>query len=69
MDYVTLKNGVKMPQLGYRLVDTAQAYFNEEQVGSAIEKSGIARNEIFLIGLNITAMKNVKRAYMLLWKS
>ncbi len=58
-----------MPQLGYRLVDTAQAYFNEEQVGSAIEKSGIARNEIFLIGLNITAMKNVKRAYMLLWKS
>lgn len=33
---------------GYRLIDTAQSYFNEEQVGSAIEKSGIAREEIFL---------------------
>lgn len=33
---------------GYRSLDTAQSYFNEAQVGSAIEKSGIARNEIFL---------------------
>lgn len=33
---------------GYRHIDTAQAYFNEEQVGSAIEKSGVPRNEIFL---------------------
>ena len=33
---------------GYRLIDTAQAYFNEEEVGSAIKKSGIAREEIFL---------------------
>lgn len=33
---------------GYRSIDTAQSYFNEEEVGSAIEKSGIARNEIFL---------------------
>lgn len=33
---------------GYRLIDTAQSYFNEEEVGSAIEKSGVARNEIFL---------------------
>lgn len=33
---------------GYRLIDTAQSYFNEEQVGSAIEKSGIAREKIFL---------------------
>lgn len=70
MDFVTLKNGVKMPQLGYgvyqvsaeecercvldalevgyRSIDTAQSYFNEEQVGSAIEKSGVARSEIFL---------------------
>ena len=70
MQYVTLSNGVKMPQLGYgvyqvgkeecercvldalkvgyRHIDTAQAYFNEEEVGNAIEKSGIPREEIFL---------------------
>lgn len=34
--------------VGYRSIDTAQAYFNEEQVGNAIRKSGIAREEIFL---------------------
>lgn len=70
MEYITLNNGVKMPQLGYgvyqvskeecercvldaldvgyRSIDTAQAYFNEEEVGSAIEKSRIDRKEIFL---------------------
>ncbi len=70
MNYVTLSNGVKMPQLGYgvyqvskdecercvlgalsagyRHIDTAQSYFNEEEVGSAIAKSGIPREEIFL---------------------
>lgn len=59
MNYITLNNGVKMPQLGYgvyqvsqeecercvldalqvgyRSIDTAQSYFNEEQVGTAIE--------------------------------
>ena len=35
-------------QVGYRSLDTAQSYFNEEQVGSAIQKSGIPREEIFL---------------------
>lgn len=35
-------------QVGYRSLDTAQSYFNEEQVGIAIEKSGIPRKEIFL---------------------
>ena len=70
MQYVTINNGVKMPQLGYgvyqvtkeecercvldalevgyRAIDTAQSYFNEEQVGSAIEKSSVDRKEIFL---------------------
>ena len=33
---------------GYRSLDTAQSYFNEEEVGSAIEKSGVARGDIFL---------------------
>ncbi|MCC8112305.1 MAG: aldo/keto reductase [Ruminococcus sp.] len=33
---------------GYSLIDTAQSYFNEEEVGNAIVKSGIPREEIFL---------------------
>lgn len=33
---------------GYRLIDTAQAYQNEEGVGAAITKSGIRRDELFL---------------------
>ena len=33
---------------GYRSLDTAQSYFNEEEVGAAVEKSGIARRDIFL---------------------
>lgn len=35
-------------EVGYRSLDTAQSYFNEEQVGSAIQKSGVPRQEIFL---------------------
>ena len=67
MEYVTLSNGVQMPQLGYgvfqvpnaetegcvsdalkvgyRLIDTAQAYGNEEGVGAAIAASGVPREE------------------------
>jgi len=33
---------------GYRLIDTAAAYQNEEAVGKAIEKSGVTREEIFV---------------------
>lgn len=36
-------------QTGYRAIDTAQSYFNESQVGAAIEKSGVARGEVFLM--------------------
>ena len=35
-------------EVGYRSIDTAQSYFNEEEVGSAMKKSGIPREEIFL---------------------
>lgn len=35
-------------EVGYRHIDTAQAYFNEEEVGSAIRKSGVPREEVFL---------------------
>lgn len=48
---------------GYRAIDTAQSYFNEEEVGEAIQESGIPREEIFLTtkyGWNITAMKRLK---------
>lgn len=33
---------------GYRSIDTAQSYFNEEEVGNAIKKSDVSRTEIFL---------------------
>lgn len=35
-------------EVGYRSLDTAQSYFNEEEVGSAMKKSSIPREEIFL---------------------
>ena len=35
-------------QVGYRLIDTAQAYGNEEAVGRAVAKSGVAREELFI---------------------
>lgn len=70
MEFVTLNNGVKMPQLGYgvyqvtndecercvrdaievgyRSIDTAQAYGNEEAVGRAIKNCGVPRSELFI---------------------
>lgn len=33
---------------GYRLIDTAQSYFNEEEVGEAISECGIPRGELFI---------------------
>lgn len=35
-------------QSGYRLIDTAAAYMNEEAVGAAIQKSGIKRSDLFI---------------------
>ena len=35
-------------QTGYRHIDTAASYGNETQVGNALKKSGIARNELFI---------------------
>lgn len=71
MTYVTLNNGVKMPQVGYgvyqvepteaercvldaisvgyRMIDTAQIYHNEEGVGNAIAKCGVPREELFIV--------------------
>ena len=36
-------------EVGYRLIDTAQAYQNEEGVGNAWRKSGIKREDLFLV--------------------
>lgn len=36
-------------EVGYRLIDTAQAYGNEEGVGHAIVKSGLKREDIFVV--------------------
>lgn len=35
--------------VGYRLIDTAQAYYNEEGVGAAIKSSGVKREDVFLV--------------------
>ena len=39
---------LKALKAGYRHIDTAQAYYNEKEVGEAIKESKIPRNEIFL---------------------
>ena len=36
-------------EVGYRLIDTAQAYGNEDGVGAAVAKSGIPREDIFIV--------------------
>lgn len=35
-------------EVGYRSIDTAQAYYNEEAVGRAVKKSGLPREEFFV---------------------
>ncbi|MGN0046983.1 MAG: aldo/keto reductase [Eggerthellaceae bacterium] len=35
-------------EVGYRLIDTAQAYYNEEAVGRGLRTSGVPREEVFL---------------------
>lgn len=47
---------------GYRLIDTAQAYGNEEGVGRAINASGISRDEIFITDKIWVSEMNYERA-------
>lgn len=48
-DYNEAKRAVLTAlEAGYRLIDTAQAYMNEQAVGDAIKESGIPRGEIFI---------------------
>lgn len=36
-------------ETGYRMIDTAQAYYNEEGVGRALKASGLPRKDVFLV--------------------
>lgn len=51
---------------GYRLIDTAASYLNEAAVGSAIKKSGIKREELFIttkLWVADTGYENTKKAF------
>ena len=51
---------------GYRLIDTAAAYQNEEAVGTAIQKSGVPRKEIFVttkLWIQDAGYENTKKAF------
>ena len=83
--YVTLNNGVRMPQLGYgvyqvdpaecercvldaiaagyRMIDTAQAYHNEEAVGAAVRKCGLPREQLFIVTKIWISNAGEERAY------
>lgn len=89
VNHVTLKNGVKMPLLGfgvfqvtdlaeceravedalsvgYRLIDTAASYQNEEAVGNALRKSGLAREDLFIttkLWVADTGYEKTKKAF------
>lgn len=54
--------------IGYRLIDTAAAYFNEEAVGTAIKKSGIPREELFIttkLWIQDAGYENAKKAFQI----
>ncbi|MBT2728270.1 aldo/keto reductase, partial [Bacillus sp. ISL-75] len=51
---------------GYRLIDTAAAYLNEESVGRAIKRSGVPREEIFIttkVWIQDAGYENTKKAF------
>lgn len=88
MNFITLNNGLQMPQLGfgvwrvendrattavsnaletgYRLIDTAMIYKNEQGVGKAIRESSIPREELFVttkVWNNDQGYENTIKAY------
>lgn len=55
--------------VGYRSIDTAQAYGNEEAVGNAVKKCGIPRDELFIttkVWVSNGAMKMQKSRWRIL---
>lgn len=88
MNYITLNNGLKMPQLGfgvwqvpseeatkavskaieagYRSIDTAMIYKNEEGVGEALKNANVAREDLFIttkVWNSDQGYENTLRAY------
>lgn len=55
--------------VGYRLIDTAQAYFNEEGVGNAWRKSGIRREDLFLVTKVWISNAGEEKAYKSIYES
>ena len=49
-------------EVGYRLIDTAQAYGNEEGVGAAVRASGLPREDVFITSKIWVANMNYERA-------
>jgi len=53
-------------ETGYRLIDTAQSYMNEEAVGKAIRQSGVAREELFIttkVWIHSKGYEGAKKAF------
>jgi len=53
-------------QAGYRLIDTAASYLNEDAVGKAIKRSGVAREELFVttkLWIQDTGYERTKKAF------
>ena len=53
-------------ETGYRLIDTAQSYGNEEAVGSALQKSGVPREELFIttkVWIQSNGYEGTKKAF------
>jgi 2,5-diketo-D-gluconate reductase A len=53
-------------ETGYRLIDTAASYMNEEAVGNAIRKCGVAREELFIttqLWIQDAGYENTKKAF------
>lgn len=52
-------------QIGYRLIDTAASYLNEESVGKAFKRSGVVREELFIttkLWIQDAGYENTKKA-------
>lgn len=55
------KSVIEAIHAGYRLIDTAEAYGNEESVGNALVKCGVPRNELFIATkVNFRSYENTK---------
>lgn len=62
----TCKNAVAAAiETGYRMIDTAEAYGNEKEVGEGIKQSGIDRKELFLVTkVNFKSYENTEQTVL-----